>query len=411
MAVLVVLFAGQTLLAQDAPLPYPDPPRVAQTPQVAPRPQPQPPATSPTTPPGANAGQALVSPFGEVLQPTPPPVSEPPAAAPPAAAPGAGTLSSTFQPAFSPEQSGALGGQPFAIAATGGYIDSAIPRTYFGLRYDDAYGDNRPDRAEFFYAKSGSFALLPRNNPLFDPRARGPSHPGFHGNVLGETNVNYQEVAGYLEVAPLPNMSAFIEVPARFLNAVLDGNAGGFSDINMGFKYAFVAEPDKFYTFQFRTYVPTGDPYRGLGTGHPSLEPALLVFRRLTERAYFIGEVRDWIPIQGSNYAGNVIRYGMGAFYNVVLTDRFRVAPVSEFVGWTVFNGKETEPGVGPVSAAGDTIVNAKIGVRIGFGQYGAPGGGSQLNDRSSIYIGYAHALTGDFWYKDMLRLEYNFYF
>jgi hypothetical protein len=200
-------------------------------------------------------------------------------------------------------------------------------------------------------------------------------------------------------------------MPARFLNPTLNGNFGGFSDMNLGFKYAFVAEPDRFYTFQFRTYVPTGAVAKGLGTGHPTLEPALLVFQRLTERAYFIGELRDWIPIQGSNYAGNVIRYGMGVFYNIVLTDTFRVAPVSEFVGWTVFNGKETVPGIGPESAAGDTIVNAKIGLRIGFGQYGAPGGGSQLNDKSSFYFGYARALTGDVWYKDMLRVEYNFYF
>jgi hypothetical protein len=320
-------------------------------------------------------------------------------------------MASTFQPSFSPEQSGALGGQPFPIAATGGYIDSAIPRTYFRVRYDDAYDDNRPDRAEFFYAKPGGFARLPHNNPLFDPTARGPAHPHFFPNIIGDPRVDYQEVSAYLEVAPRPNLSAFIEMPARFVNPTLYANSGGFSDINMGFKYAFVAEPDRFYTFQFRTYVPTGAPDKGLGTGHPSLEPALLVFRRLTERAYFIGELRDWIPVQGTNYAGNVIRYGMGAFYNIVLTDTFRVAPVSEFVGWTVFNGKQTVPGVGPASAAGDTIVNTKIGLRIGFGQYNLPGGGSQLNDRSSFYIGYARALTGDVWYKDMLRVEYNFYF
>ena len=59
----------------------------------------------------------------------------------------------------------------------------------------------------------------------------------------------------------------------------------------MGFKYALIANPNQYYTFQFRTYVPTGDSYQGLGTGHASLEPALLVFQRLTDRLYFSGEV------------------------------------------------------------------------------------------------------------------------
>src|SRR5207248_6321693 len=38
-----------------------------------------------------------------------------------------------------------------------GYIDSAVPRTQFRLRYDSAYDNNRPDRAAFFYPKCGCF--------------------------------------------------------------------------------------------------------------------------------------------------------------------------------------------------------------------------------------------------------------
>src|SRR5262245_15041233 len=34
-----------------------------------------------------------------------------------------------------------------------GYIDSAIPVDRFRLRYDAANDNNRPDRAEFFYAQ------------------------------------------------------------------------------------------------------------------------------------------------------------------------------------------------------------------------------------------------------------------
>ena len=45
--------------------------------------------------------------------------------------------------------------------AAPGYVDFAVPITQFRLRFDAAYDDNRPDRAEFFYGKCGCFAMLP----------------------------------------------------------------------------------------------------------------------------------------------------------------------------------------------------------------------------------------------------------
>lgn len=348
-------------------------------------------------------------------------------------------------PSFTPGQSAALGGSTLSVADNAGYIDSAIIRSRFRQRYDSAYDMNRPDRAEFFYPKCGCFGNIsnfaeflsignaggrPVLNGLgaarragFDPRASGPQHPRNRPMAAsgGESRIDYQEISSYLEIAATPTTSGFIEVPARFLNPTLNQNTYGFSDINLGFKHAFVAEPDRFYTFQFRTYVPTGSGERGLGTNHASLEPGFLIFQRLSERLYFSGELRDWIPIHGSDFAGNVLRYGAGLAYNMVLTDHLRIAPVNEFVGWTVLSGKQLNPGSadpnifvpnsGPVSAVGDTIINYKIGLRLGLGDYSNPGGGSGLNDRHSLYIGYGHALTGDHWYRDMARVEYNFWF
>jgi hypothetical protein len=46
---------------------------------------------------------------------------------------------------------------------------------------------------------------------------------------------------------------------------------------------------------------------------------------------------------------------------------------------------------VGP----GDTIVNAKLGLRIGSGN-------------ADFYASYGRALTGDVWYKDIVRLEFR---
>jgi hypothetical protein len=361
------------------------------------------------------------------------------------ATPGAANaFSDAFGSAFTPGFGGAGGGGTGALAASSMYIDSAIIRSRVRVRYDAAYDLNAPDRAEFFYAKCGCFGnpqnfinganvltqagpngpfTFHTNNAMqlgYDPKARGPQHapivPGVPRNFSmafsGDNRIDYQEQSTYFEFAPVRNFSTFIEVPVRFLNPSMVSNFYGFSDINTGFKYAFVAEPDRYYTFQFRTYMPTGASDKGLGTGHVSLEPALLVFQRLTDRLYFNGEIRDWIPVNGSNFAGNVLRYGAGLAYNIVLTENFRIAPVNEIVGWTILGGKEIVPqDPNPIDVAGQTIVNEKIGIQFGLGNYGAPGGGSNLNDRHTLGISYGRAITGNHWYRDILRVEYNFWF
>jgi hypothetical protein len=374
-------------------------PRIAQTPQSLTAPTLREPAGTVVTPPeGAPLPPSATAAMGEALV-----------------------------PAFGGTQFAALGGTGAAVAfnqqigGLGGYIDSAIPRSYVRVRYDDAYGNNRPDRAEYFYPQcgcyfagnSGSLPLATRNAAL---QRFGPARP--------EKNIDFQELSTYVEYAPAFNMSAFVEVPVRFIDPTVNNNAYGFGDMILGFKYAFLADPDFFYTFQFKTYVPTGAGNLGLGTNHPSLEPGILAFQRVSERVYFLGEFRDWIPIRGTefvgppqngvvagkSFAGNILNYGLGVFYNAVLTDNFRVAPISEFVGWTCLGGLETTE-AGAKSATGDTIVNMKIGLRFGLGDYNLPGGGSQLNDRASLYVGYARALTGDVWYQNMFRLELNWYY
>jgi len=321
----------------------------------------------------------------EVPPSTPPSIVTPPPTIPP----GAVAPQVPLEPTLPAERFAALGGETVALAdqTAVGYIDPAIPMTQFRLRFDAAYRDNRPDRAEFFYPKCGCFKIAG-----LDPNAPGPPKP--------ETRVDYQELSSYFEIAPSERFSGFIEIPVRWINPVVNDNASGISDINAGFKWAFVYNQDQVATFQFRTYTPTGDAFKGLGTDHVSLEPAFLLFQRLTDRVNFYGEVRDWIPIGGTDFAGNVIRYGIGLDYGLFDNGHFRVRPVAEFVGWTVLGGKEfaNPPGV-VLDAEGDTIVNAKIGSRFWFG------------NRSDIYIGYGRALTGEVWYKDILRLEYRLVF
>jgi hypothetical protein len=271
---------------------------------------------------------------------------------------------------------------------------------------------------------------------FFDPRARGPAVlPG---------KIDYQEISPYMEFAYNDRLSAFVEIPTRFIDfdnirddndrepgptgrgfpepgfgGVPGGNDNrphtsfdGLSDIQVGFKAALVADPCQYLTFQFRAYVPTGDVGHGLGTGHVSLEPGLLLYKRLTDQLVLQAQFRGWFPVDGGPESGNILIYGVGLGYDVYHCGNLRVTPVVEFVGWTVLNGFESiigpipvPPGVnvpmghGVVDASGDTIVNAKLGVRTYFGNH------------SDIYAGFGQALTTDRWYDEIARVEYRLSF
>jgi hypothetical protein len=228
-----------------------------------------------------------------------------------------------------------------------------------------------------------------------NPAARGLPRP--------ETRIDYQDLSGMLEVAVNDRLSGFVEVPVRFLDPALNNNTAGLADMNAGFKWAFIRDDETVATFQFRTYIPTGASTHGLGTNHVSLEPALLFNQRWTERLTFLGELRDWIPVGGTDFEGNVIRYGIGFNYLAYKESGLTISPVVELVGWTVLGGKETAaitPQLFEIqSATGDTIVNGKVGVRMGLGSC------------SDFAVSYGRALTGAVWYKNLFRIEYRLFF
>jgi hypothetical protein len=306
----------------------------------------------------------------------------------------------TEPPAVSPLAFGATdSGETFAAASSAvGYIDSAIPVTQYRLRTDAAWGNNEPDRADFFYPKCGCF-----------PGAPGPVGPG---NTPAR-NVNYQELSNYFEYAPTCRFSGFINVPVRFVQIDFFNPGGtqdhaGFSDLDFGFKYAFLYSAGRVLTAQLRTYAPTGDSHLGLGRNNWNLEPALLYYQQLSQRLILEAELRDFIPVAANDdFAGNVLRYGAGLSYFVYNQPNLRIAPVTELVGWTVLSGQELVEGTATQNAAGDTIVNAKVGVRTYFGQPT----GNQLFNRCDFYAGYGRALTGDVWYKDIMRFEFRMRF
>ena len=320
---------------------------------------------------------------GQPMPPTGDPVTQP------AVPPGQGVAQA---PDFGDLNRGAGVGQ--SLILDGGYIESAVPRSMARLRFDAGYNNNRPDRGEFFYAKCGCFRPQPGSN--------GPPRP--------ERNVDYQELTTSVEVGVTQRFSAFFNIPVRFINPDVNQNAAGISDISFGGKYAVVYNECRVISLLLRFQAPSGSLSNGLGNGNWWVEPGLLYLERLSEKWQVFGEFRFQAPLgTRSDFTGNLLRYGLGTSYVVAQGRWGYIAPVVEMVGWTVLSGKELNPDLGQaVRASGDTIVNAKFGVRVGFGE-ARPGSVSPT--RSDLYVGYGRALTGEVWYKDLVRVEYRLFF
>lgn len=295
-----------------------------------------------------------------------------------AAAIAAAFLISLIEPAALRAQDVA---EPVIRDSNVGYIDAAIPGDILRFQFDAGYDLNRPTRSEFFWAPG-------------DSNGDGPDTP--------ERSVDYQDLLVGVEKSLGRRMSLFVNLPVRFLDPKLNDNTAGLLDLNAGFKQALIFNEDLVLTAQLRAYAPTGDVERGIGTGHTSLEPALLLFKPLWNDWVAEAEVRDWIPIGGDDFAGNVIRYGAGLHYNGFCCGNWQIVPMTEIIGWTALDGLVTivEPDAAPVieDATGDTIVNIKVGMRLKY------------NDLGDVYMGYGNAVTDDRWYEDTFRIELRLY-
>ncbi|HUP77991.1 MAG TPA: hypothetical protein VM260_05450 [Pirellula sp.] len=294
--------------------------------------------------------------------------------------------------------SGSRGGDSFAAMAPGTYIDNAVISNMFRFRVDSGYNNSLPDRAEFFYGQCGCFG----------GNAPGPGSPPGGGNPgIANGNVDFQEFVPYFERVVSGNFSMFAETPFRLINPDVTDNTGGLSDINAGIKASLLSCNHQYLTAQFRVYAPTGDARRGLGNGHASLEPGLLYLSRRNDRLILQSEFRVWIPLSdsrtqdGRNFAGTILRYGMGGGYDLLNLDtgsqRRRLTGTFETVGWSITSGQAFDANTGNVlNAAGDTIVNIKSGLRYTAG-------------RRSIAASYGKPITGDRWYSDLMRVEYRY--
>ncbi len=276
------------------------------------------------------------------------------------------------------------GGELADLSTIPGYIESALPRNMFRLRYDGMFDNSFPDRAEFVY--------------------------GQIAGGIGNQSVDLHELRGYLELGDNDTFSVFVDAPVRWVDADvalggLSGNPSGLGDIQAGLKYALAKNDNTILTFLLQGYFPTGDAAEGLGTDHYSVETGLLFQHAFSSRSNLFGEFRVWNPVDGTNFAGDIFRYGLGHSHTLMDTGCYSVTSVSELVGWTVMNGLQTGRATQRPESAEATIINAKLGVRINWADYN---GG---RDTRSLYVGYGRVLTNDAWYEDILRVDYSIFF
>lgn len=287
-----------------------------------------------------------------------------------------------------------------------GYIDDALTESNLRIRFDAAWGNTVPDRAEFFYAKCGCYRGLAVANPAaFDPDAPGPG-PG------AADDIRFQQLYFDGEWQVASQLSILGQVPLRWLQpqSFIAGtgdafpNHSGFGDIRVGAKLAFVDTSTTTASAKVQFYFPSGSASKGLGTDHASVEPALLLRNELSRKVTLESQLGVWLPIGGAapvptnadgHFAGSVFYYGIGPSFTLYDSGRTRIAPVVELIGWHVMDGNQT---AGVSDASGTDIVNLKIGGRF-------------VVDQGSFYVGYGFAMTDAAWYTDILRFEYRWSF
>ena len=238
------------------------------------------------------------------------------------------------------------------LVDTAFFSDGPRPVSQTRLRWEYEYYSRFPDRAEYFWARA-------------DGNGKGPRPV----NAVGIPRVDYHELSQYTETAAGPGFSAFVITPYRSVSPSFSDptSAAGFSDISLGTKSVLLDTELLLTTLQFKTTLPVGQPAKGLGTGHVSLEPSLLFGLRTSPNSYLQGQVAEWIPIAGDpQYSGAVLHYHL-AFNHTLWRPiaAVQLAGTLELHGWSFQDGGYTDPDGGFRTASGTNILQMGPGLRM----------------------------------------------
>jgi hypothetical protein len=263
------------------------------------------------------------------------------------------------------------------------FTDSARPVTQTRVRWD--YGQNRtfPDRGEFFMARADGHGK--------GPKANAPA--------LGIPYLDYHELYVDTEVAT-GAAGVTISVPYRSINpGPFANSAAGFSDMQITAKSLLWDSELFLFAFQMRTYVPSGNFGKGLGTGHVSLEPSLIAGLRLSCNTYLQAQVAEWIPIAGDpDYAGAALFYSFSL--NHVLWRPVRdvqLVGTLEATGFGFQDGLYTDAVLGPQKLSGQAGLGVGPGLRLFY------------CDKLDVGAGWQFGVTGKYLVRDLMRFEVRY--
>jgi hypothetical protein len=277
-------------------------------------------------------------------------------------------------------------------------LDSPRPVTHVKLGADFGWQWTNPDKGELFFAR------LNQKGPAAFDSAVVPAGLPNAGGRRGLAHTDYMDAYLYNEAAPTPGFGFFIYMPIRHVDPIADYPSGsGFGDMVIGTKSVILDCELLLATFQFKTFLPTGDAGRGLGTGHVSLEPSLVSALKLTPRSYLQGQLGIRFPIGGDNLFQGSMPYG-GLSYNHLL---WNCGHDLELIGSLeaniacLTNGQYTDPLTGlplPARSLG-TFANAGPGLRL------------VICNKVDIGVAASFALTEETTVGDLLRAEFRWRF
>ncbi|MGH9676703.1 MAG: transporter, partial [Candidatus Acidiferrum sp.] len=263
------------------------------------------------------------------------------------------------------------------------FSDGARPITQMRLRGDFGWNLQFPDRSEYFWARA-------------DGNGKGPRPPA---GVLGPNKLDYQQGSLYTEGA-IERIGAFVELPYLHVSPDNYPAASGFGDMIVGTKTLLLDCELLLVTFEFKTYIPTGNFTSGLGTGHVSLEPSLLTALKLTSSTYLQSQFSYWFPIGGDQqFQGSVFHYHFSL--NQLLCN---CGHDIQLIGTIELNGYEFTSGDFTDPVTGAAFHSPSVGNILSIG----PGLRLNICDKVDFGVGTAFAITSDHLAEELIRADFR---
>lgn len=256
-------------------------------------------------------------------------------------------------------------------------VETAIGTSNTGILIRADRGLSTPDRLEAIWAAP----------------TRGPS---------AETRVDIMDTVFRMDVGN-NKLLAMTDYTMRSVNPERNDNTTGFGDMVLGAKATLFDGPSTKVSSVFRTYLKTGPADRGLGTGHVSLEPGVLLRHQLNQHTYFHGEAKYWLPIAGTPaVAGDVLKLGAALSTVWKETDTMALLPTLEFSSYTFLSGSATQASGLRRHVNGEFAGELYPGLRVVHG----PG-----NELGLLEYGFASGIVfaDDGWFDSRLVFDIRF--